>query len=156
MGNPKRLFLHSSKAGLVGSDAFLQFFYNPGSSTLPRRSRSSGSFGGKASQIPHAVEPAGAAPCAKVSQGAGVVLPTHLETIKRLISNAGFPKEVAEVVAMDLRSIACVCWGKWSKFLHWCYGRNDCSMHDHCLADSRVLSVSVKGVEIVGACNKGL
>ena len=62
--------------------------------------RASGSPGGRISRTPHAAGAAVAAPYEKVLHGAVVAT---LEVTKRLFCLAGFSKEVAEVVATDLR-----------------------------------------------------
>ena len=50
---------------------------------------------------------------------------SHLEVVKQLMRKAGFLKEIAEVVALNLRkSTACLYHEKWFRFHHWCHGRN--------------------------------
>ena len=64
----------------------------------------------------------------------------------------GFSKEVAEVMTSDLRRcIACLCQGKWSRFLHWYCGR-DVSMRGFSSTDGRVLLESAEGAETIGPC----
>ena len=57
-------------------------------------------------------------------QGLGVASSSRVETIKQLVHIAGFSKEIAEVVMSNLRSAACLYWGKWSRLLHWYHGQN--------------------------------
>ena len=98
-----------------------------------------GSSGGRTTS--HAVEPTDAAPHEKVSQEAGVAVPTHLETIKQLVCKAGFHKKVAEVIAMELRrSAACVYQGKRPRFPQVLW-KDYYFMQGHCSADRRVLYI---------------
>ena len=88
VGRPKHLCLvsiHSSEAGLVERCFFAlsMILVAPFWQTL------------------HAVEPAGAALCEKVSQESKATVPTHLETIKQLVFQRSFSKRVAEVVTTD-------------------------------------------------------
>ena len=49
----------------------------------------------------------------------------HVEIMKHLVRKAGFSKEVEKLIALDLRgSTTALYRGKWSRFLHWCCGRN--------------------------------
>ena len=48
--------------------------------------------------------------------------PACLQTIQRLVRNAGFSREVAKVAAVDLQSsTASLYQSKWSWFLSWCH-----------------------------------
>ena len=50
---------------------------------------------------------------------------SRVEVVKPLVCKAGFSREVAEVVVLNLgRSAARLYQGKWSRFLHLCRGRN--------------------------------
>ena len=82
-------------------------------------------FWWSSSWAPLAIEPTGTAPYKKVTQGIRVPEASRLETIKWLIWKTRFSKEVTEVTLTYLsKSMACLCQGKWSRFLHWCHGRN--------------------------------
>ena len=61
----------------------------------------------------------------EVSQGSGVFEASCFKTIKRFIQKAGFSKEIVEAAFSDLRrSTAYLYQEKWSRFLHFCDGRN--------------------------------
>ena len=100
MGRPKCLRLtsiHSSKVGLFKSDAFSLSLHDPDSFILSRKGvvpRPSNYSDGRTLGVRHAVEPAGAAPHKKVSQGCGITVPTCLEIIRQLICKVGFSKEI--------------------------------------------------------------
>ena len=52
--------------------------------------------------------------------GSGDVVASCVEIIKLLIHKAGFSREVAKVIPLDLRgSTAAFYWRKWSRFLHY-------------------------------------
>ena len=88
--------------------------------------RSCVSSGGRTSWAPLSVESLGPATRQEVSQRYGDAVTLCMEVVKRVICKAYFSKEVAEVVIPDLRkSTACLYQGKWSRFLHWCCGRNN-------------------------------
>ena len=64
-------------------------------------------------------------PCKEVMQGSGVTVPSCMEAIKQLVCKAGFCEEVVKVFVTKVRkSTTHSCQGKWSRFLHWCCGRN--------------------------------
>ena len=87
----------------------------------------------------------------EVSQRYGVAEATHLETIKRLIQKADFSKEVADSALSHLnRSMAYLYQGKWSRFFHWCRGRNIAP------AVTRILSLSAKRAEAFFLTSQGL
>ena len=77
--------IHSSKAVLLRIILFLQFLFDPGGSNVAMKvvfHGPSASSGGRISQIPRTVKPAGATPHEKVSQGCGITVPTHMEVNK--------------------------------------------------------------------------
>ena len=92
--------LHPSKTGLVESDAFnLLYLSDPGSFCL----LSVGSYGGRTSRTPYAVESSHSTSLQEVSQGPGVISSSRLEVIKRLNHKAGFSEVIAEAVALNLQ-----------------------------------------------------
>ena len=61
----------------------------------------------------------------KIPQRSGDAASSCLEVVKQLLCKFGFMKEVAEVVSLDPRkSTACLYQKKWTRFLHWCCGKN--------------------------------
>ena len=86
--------IHFCKAGLTKNDAFWQ---SPWSWELHSGHKivyRTGSFDGRTSLTPHAVELSGAASCEKPSRGAGIAAPTCLETFKQLAHKAGFVRRL--------------------------------------------------------------
>ena len=131
---PKHFPLCSSKTTFVESDAFDKYLLGLGSSSLASER-----------VVCRAVESCSRATHQEVSQRSGDAATLCVEVVKLLVCMANFSKKAAEVVTLDFRrATACLCQGKWSKFLHW-YREKNLSMQGHFSADSRVLSVSAEG-----------
>ena len=109
------------------SDALDKSLHDPGRSSLASGGvvlRYAGSSGGRSSRLPLAGEFSGPAAHQEVSQRYGDTVTSHIDIVKWLVRKAGFLKEVAKAVTLDLRrSAACLYRGKWCKFFRWCCRR---------------------------------
>ena len=113
----------SSKTGLAESNAFDKSLQDPSSSALATKGvvwRSSGSFDGRTSCIPWAVEPCGSFSCQGSFTGARSCFVFRHEDYQVTCLQGSIFVGGCEVHHKDPRWFtACVYQEKWSRLLHW-------------------------------------
>ena len=155
----------SSKTGLVESDAFNKSFpfFDPGSSSQTSAGvvHSSAFFffffflNGRTSQAPLAWNLMIQQHIRTFHRGLET-LTSHMEVVKQVVHKTGFLKEVAEGITLNFwRSIACLYQEKWSRFLHWCHGRNISPGMANVLQIAEFFFVSAGGVKLSVPVVKG-